>query len=79
MSWDRLPQGLESGDALLHTPIFIQNFNQVSYLRRLIGWLDARGYQNICVIDNNSSYPPLLRFYDELESRPTIKIVQMFW
>ena len=44
-------------------PIIINNFNRLSYLERLIASLELRGYTNIYIIDNCSSYPPLLEYY----------------
>jgi len=45
------------------TPIIINNFNRLSYLSRMIDSLRARGYENLYVIDNNSTYEPLLDYY----------------
>jgi hypothetical protein len=44
-------------------PIIINNRNRLSYLTALISWLEKKGYHNIYIIDNNSSYPPLLNYY----------------
>lgn len=44
-------------------PIIINNFNRLSYLQKLINSLWRRGYRNIYIIDNASTYPPLLEFY----------------
>jgi hypothetical protein len=45
------------------TPIVINNFNRLSYLKRLIAALSARGCENTYVIDNHSTYEPLLQYY----------------
>ncbi|WP_455622289.1 glycosyltransferase family 2 protein [Parabacteroides sp.] len=44
-------------------PIVINNFNRLSCLRKLIDALTARGYTNIYILDNASTYPPLLEYY----------------
>lgn len=44
-------------------PIVINNFNRLEYLKKLISSLQSRGYTNIYVLDNDSTYPPLLEFY----------------
>lgn len=44
-------------------PIIINNFNQYDFLLRLITSLEKRGYSNIHIIDNASTYPPLLEYY----------------
>lgn len=44
-------------------PIVINNYNRLEYLEKLISSLKCRGYNNIHILDNNSTYPPLLDFY----------------
>jgi glycosyltransferase involved in cell wall biosynthesis len=46
-------------------PIIINNFNRLDTLKKLISSLEARGYFNIYIIDNLSTYPPLLEYYRE--------------
>lgn len=47
-------------------PIIINNYNHYTYLRDPIGCLERRGYRNLYIIDNHSTYPPLLEYYDTL-------------
>lgn len=54
-------------------PIFIINFNRLTDLKILIDKLQQRGYKNIYIIDNNSTYPPLLEYYENISK--TIKIL----
>jgi glycosyltransferase involved in cell wall biosynthesis len=44
-------------------PIVINNFNRLDCLKELLSSLESRGYQNLIILDNASSYPPLLEFY----------------
>ncbi|PBJ13870.1 glycosyltransferase family 2 protein [Flavobacterium sp. ACN6] len=44
-------------------PIIINNRNRFEYLTQLINALEKRGYTNIFIIDNDSTYPPLLEYY----------------
>lgn len=46
-------------------PIIINNFNRLDYLSRLINSLEQRGYKNIIILDNDSTYPPLLNYYKQ--------------
>lgn len=46
-------------------PIIINNFNRLTTLLKLINSLSERGYDNIYIIDNNSTYPPLLEYYEK--------------
>lgn len=45
-------------------PIIINNFNRLEMLKQLIAGLVKRGYRNIHIIDNLSTYPPLLEYYE---------------
>jgi len=47
-------------------PIIIISYNQLCHLRNLIDYLRNSGYRNIVVIDNNSSYKPLLDYLNKL-------------
>lgn len=46
-------------------PIIINNFNRLTTLHQLIEALENRGYSNIYIIDNASTYPPLLDYYKQ--------------
>ncbi|NTW45580.1 MAG: glycosyltransferase family 2 protein [Candidatus Moranbacteria bacterium] len=43
-------------------PVFIVSFNRLKYLRALVSWLEASGYTDIRIVDNASTYPPLLSY-----------------
>lgn len=53
-------------------PIIIISFNQLNYLKQLITFLKKHNYSNIVIIDNNSTYKPLLDYFDEIESSVTL-------
>ena len=44
-------------------PVFINNYNRLTTLEKLIAALEERGYHNIHILDNQSTYPPLLEFH----------------
>ena len=50
-------------------PIIINNFNRLDTLKQLIQSLESRGYRNIIILDNGSTYPPLLDYYQNLPFR----------
>ncbi|MGJ7033665.1 hypothetical protein [Niabella hirudinis] len=57
-----------------HTiPVIIINYNQLATLKSLIRFLEERHFSNIVIVDNCSSYPPLLHFYEEIKDRITIE------
>lgn len=48
-------------------PIIINNYNRLECLKLLLDRLDILGYNNIYILDNNSTYPPLLEYYQTCE------------
>lgn len=44
------------------TPIYIIAFNRLEPLQQLLAWLEHAGYGNIHIINNASTYPPLLNY-----------------
>lgn len=54
-------------------PVLIINFNQLSYLERLIHFLIEREFENTIILDNKSTYPPLLEYYKKIESKIKIE------
>jgi len=57
------------------TPIFINSRDLLTPLKRLINWLRHAGYYNIYVIDNASTYPPLLEYLDQLSA--IVKVIPL--
>lgn len=45
-----------------HIPVFINSFNQLTYLRDTVNWFAKHGFGNVTVLDNQSDYPPLLDY-----------------
>lgn len=44
-------------------PVYINNFNRLTTTKKLVGDLQRLDYQNITILDNQSSYPELLEWY----------------
>ena len=47
-----------------NVPIFVVCRDKVTPLRQLINWLEVAGCSNIFLVDNASTYPPLLDWYE---------------
>lgn len=47
-------------------PIIINNYNRLEMLSTLINSLTSKGYHNLYIIDNKSTYPPLLEYYTKI-------------
>lgn len=55
-------------------PIFIVNFNTLSTTKEAVSTLHNSGYTNIHILDNNSTYPPLIAYYQEISETKTVKV-----
>lgn len=49
---------------LKNIPIIINNYNRLTTLKILIESLKVRGYNNIHILDNLSTYEPLIEYYN---------------
>lgn len=58
-------------------PIFINSRDRLGVTKKLIDWLLAAGYRKLIVLDNASTYPPLLEYYSALERDSRIKIIRL--
>jgi hypothetical protein len=45
-------------------PVFINCRDRVSSLREMVDWLERAGQSRIYLVDNESTYPPLLDYYE---------------
>lgn len=50
-------------------PIIINNRNRFTFLKLMIDQLQSFGYKNIYILDNDSSYPPLLEYYKTVKAK----------
>lgn len=50
-------------------PIFINARDRLDCLRQLVDWLRQAGYEKIYILDNASTYQPLLDYYGTLEEQ----------
>lgn len=73
LHYNYTPRVLEQKKNLHTIPIIIINYNQLATLKTLLRFLKDRAFTNIVIIDNCSSYGPLLKFYDEIKEEVTIE------
>jgi hypothetical protein len=57
-------------------PIVIISFNQLNYLKDLVDFLLKKQYTNVVILDNKSTYPPLLDYFDTIKEQVTIYRLQ---
>lgn len=58
-------------------PIFINARDRLGVMKKLIDWLLDAGYRNVIILDNDSTYPPLLEYYSELDKDSRVKIITL--
>jgi len=57
------------------TPVYVTNFNNLERgFRRLVRWLRDAGHENVTVVDNGSTWGPLLDYY---ESEPELVVLRV--
>jgi hypothetical protein len=49
--------------ARAEVPVILTCHNLLSDLTKLVGWLEAAGHERIILLDNASTYPPLLDYF----------------
>lgn len=58
-------------------PVLINNFNRLELLKKQIDWLlSLEDKVSIVIIDNLSTYPPLLDFYEKID-HPLVQVVYL--
>jgi FkbM family methyltransferase len=55
------------------TPVVIPTFNNPTFLRSMLDQLASRQLRNIVVVDNASTYPPMLALLDEIAEAATVR------
>lgn len=55
-------------------PVFINARDRVGCLRTLVDWLRRAGYRRIHILDNASTYAPLLAYYEMLKGAEDVSV-----
>ena len=58
-------------------PIFINARDRLGVMKKLIDWLLSAGYRKLIVLDNDSTYSPLLEYYAALERDRRVKVIRL--
>jgi hypothetical protein len=64
-----LPHQVITSENCFQIPIIINNRNRLTFLKQMIEQLQSYGYHNIYILDNDSSYPPLLEYYEIIPAK----------
>jgi len=57
-------------------PIIIVSFNRFTVLKNLVEYFLNIGEKNIIILDNNSTYEPLLKWFNEISQNEFVKVVR---
>lgn len=49
--------------------VFIISYNRLTYLKKLVDWLIKAGFEKIHIVDNASTYPPLLEYFKKTKAK----------
>lgn len=63
---------------MLDIPIVINNRDRLTTTRNLVEKLHSLDYKNIHILDNGSTYPPLLKWYREIEGSVVVNQIGNF-
>ena len=67
----------DNSSACYNIPIFINSRDRLIPLQKLVKWLMSAGYQNIIILDNQSTYPPLLNYYQSLANLNAVNVIYL--
>lgn len=72
-------EDVAEGERLLRqvVPVFVNSFEQPTYLRNMLDWLHANRFGRVIVLDQASSYPPLLDYYASEAFRERAHLVRL--
>ncbi len=59
----------------LSIPVIIINYNRLADLKELVVFLQKRKHKNIVIVDNCSTYPPLLDYYEQIKGEVTVELM----
>jgi glycosyltransferase involved in cell wall biosynthesis len=60
---DQIPKHFFAG-----TPVIIPSFNQLYYMKNTIKQLKRFGLENFIILDNGSTYPPLIKWFEQIDA-----------
>lgn len=59
-------------------PVVFVNFNRHTPLKQFLAWLMSLKHNlSFIILDNASTYQPLLKFYDEIETKNNIQVIRL--
>lgn len=64
-----LPKQIITPENCFEVPIIINNRNRFTFLKLMINQLQSFGYKNIYILDNDSTYAPLLEYYKTVNAK----------
>ena len=59
----------------MQVPVYIVNRDRLTCTKKLIDWLLAAGTERIVILDNDSTYPPCLDYYQQLPAGVELQLI----
>lgn len=58
-------------------PVFVNSYNQLTYLRDTVDWFARHGFENLHVLDNQSTYPGLHKYFNSQDFKTKARLVAL--
>ncbi len=58
-------------------PVFVNSYNQLTYLRDTVNWFAQNGFKNVTVLDNLSGLPTLLEYFESKDFLSKAQVVHL--
>lgn len=58
-------------------PVFVNSYNQLTYLRDTVDWFSRHRFENVTVLDNGSGFPALLDYFESDDFRAKARVVHL--
>lgn len=75
--FDRAAPLAEEAALRTATPVFVNAFEQLTYVRDTVAWLARAGFASVTVLDQGSTHPAHLAWYDSADFRGQARLVRL--
>ncbi|WP_299407286.1 hypothetical protein [uncultured Roseobacter sp.] len=69
--------GLSETDIRRRIPVFVNSYNQLTYLRDTVNWFAKHGFENLRVLDNQSTFPDLQKYFDSEDFKSKARLIAL--
>lgn len=69
--------GMDEAALRARLPVFVNSYNQLTYLRDTVDWFARHGFGDVTVLDNASRYPPLLDYFTSADFTAKARVIHL--